>query len=551
MRQKKRPGKIPGSGKILLCFLLINFYPLSADNPVPVLELPFADGDARYFFSADNTIYFGNHQDRTLYRLSDEYKPEKIEDMAGWYILDATLFHNRFIYCSRNRVLYKENNRVVTIEIPGAQNLVSLTNSADELFVLDGKSETSGPSILVCDQNFKVRERFSCPTRNPLDIHWHDGSLWIYDQLDKCVHRFDPKAKKESARIFTGVGHSWSRGILIVNDVLYVHDRVLSSLVPVFWKQVGNITYSCFQRTDYTFLQMTGNQSPTKLVNANFIIPVPADSSRVKYTNWRWSQDPSVQKSDVFGQSLAFFNGIRIAPGVKHSLAYTATVESAAVQYLIEEVPLASLKDIPAEIRQKYLSSDSYFPLDNVDLQRTAKQARLNKNGSEPNGVWGLIENLVTYIIDRLDYTMDDKWESAPMVLANGSGSCSEYSFLFSALARLSGIPTRLVGGFFTDSGSLHRWTEVWYPDTGWVPVDVTRIDADDVASRDWENFFGLPAEQIPLSVIGNPDASDLGVNFYINRIFSGAERESQTDITVQSSDPLESVINIKLTILP
>lgn len=79
------------------------------------------------------------------------------------------------------------------------------------------------------------------------------------------------------------------------------------------------------------------------------------------------------------------------------------------------------------------------------------------------------------------DYT-HDKIEPAPFkgytdaltALRLGQASCNGKSRLFAALARLNGIPTRLVGGVILENGSKrtsHQWVESWIGGH-WVPFD-------------------------------------------------------------------------------
>jgi len=72
-------------------------------------------------------------------------------------------------------------------------------------------------------------------------------------------------------------------------------------------------------------------------------------------------------------------------------------------------------------------------------------------------------------------YIEEDR--GALYALRNKRGDCTEYMYLFSALARSQGIPTRGVGGFvIADDAVLkardfHNWAEV-YLDRKWRVVD-------------------------------------------------------------------------------
>jgi len=72
---------------------------------------------------------------------------------------------------------------------------------------------------------------------------------------------------------------------------------------------------------------------------------------------------------------------------------------------------------------------------------------------------------------------------SASEILEAGSGVCSDYSILYTALLRAAGIPARLAAGIpvytmlYEPGKELdigHAWVEVKIPGYGWVPVDIT-----------------------------------------------------------------------------
>ncbi|MEK6891711.1 MAG: transglutaminase-like domain-containing protein [Nanoarchaeota archaeon] len=71
--------------------------------------------------------------------------------------------------------------------------------------------------------------------------------------------------------------------------------------------------------------------------------------------------------------------------------------------------------------------------------------------------------------------------QKASEVLKSRQGVCGDISSLFMALARSVGIPARFVSGIaytnsdlFPEKWGAHGWAEVYFPDYGWVPFDVT-----------------------------------------------------------------------------
>jgi len=68
--------------------------------------------------------------------------------------------------------------------------------------------------------------------------------------------------------------------------------------------------------------------------------------------------------------------------------------------------------------------------------------------------------------------------QSSSWVLRNKQGVCDEITGLFISLCRSVGIPARFVSGsvYTEELGDWgnHGWAEVYFPDYGWIPVDVT-----------------------------------------------------------------------------
>jgi transglutaminase-like putative cysteine protease len=93
---------------------------------------------------------------------------------------------------------------------------------------------------------------------------------------------------------------------------------------------------------------------------------------------------------------------------------------------------------------------------------------------------------------------------SAVDVLRNRKAECQGHAYLFAALARAAGIPTRIVNGLVyseAHAGFLfHTWNEAWIAGRGWRPVDATfgqpHADATHVKLVEGET----PGELVPLA---------------------------------------------------
>ncbi len=502
----------------------------NAYNPVPAdgsyhyeYSLPFIESNARGFFTYQDRLFILDYPERTLYD-TEGTRLFKVEDMKGWYVRDVVWFGDRPLYCSRNRVLYKQEGKVRVVPIDGAETLESITTDGTELYLLD----VSSNEIVVLDSDYYVIRRMQCTTRRPVDIAYHEGSLWLLDLSDRCVHQIEKDTGQTLLKIQAGLRGS-SKGLVFIGNEFYVHDAETSSLRLVCWDKVGSAVLSCHHPVQYQFVQDSWNESETNTCTASFFVPLPPSLMHQSLGELQWSETPNYFMIDRYNQILAVFENILIPPQGYHRLSYVTEAQMSAIQYELPELPLESLEDIPSEIAMTYLVNEDMYSLDAWNIRQAALAARDDFAGNPPQNVKGLIENIVDFVLDNLSYVLDSRWDNADVVLDRGEGSCSEYSFLFSALCRLNGIPTRLVGGIgLKDMGvtnGWHRWTDVWYPTIGWIPLDVTKIDADNPDSYDYEFLFGLPGYMMTFSTLGGDDPEALGREYFIRRYYQGGQR--------------------------
>ncbi len=86
------------------------------------------------------------------------------------------------------------------------------------------------------------------------------------------------------------------------------------------------------------------------------------------------------------------------------------------------------------------------------------------------------------WVRNNIDYNLStltaEVVQKSSWVLENKQGVCDELTNLFISMMRSLGIPARFVSGLaYTNLGHTwgsHGWAEVYFPDKGWVPFDVT-----------------------------------------------------------------------------
>ncbi len=111
--------------------------------------------------------------------------------------------------------------------------------------------------------------------------------------------------------------------------------------------------------------------------------------------------------------------------------------------------------------------------------------------GDEKNPVLAA-RKLYDWTLNNIDYWVKDPKNkkaspvgSSRYCLETKTGNCTDFHSLWTALARASGIPTRMVYGAFFKlelagidaDQSYHCWPEFYAPGIGWVPHDVAVAD--------------------------------------------------------------------------
>ena len=113
--------------------------------------------------------------------------------------------------------------------------------------------------------------------------------------------------------------------------------------------------------------------------------------------------------------------------------------------------------------------------------------------GEEKNSYF-IARKIFDHVRKSLTYKLEGGWNTAPMVLERGTGSCSEYSFCFIALCRAAGLPARYVGALVVHgdeanpNDSFLRRSKVCLPNYGWGSMD-PQVRAKIETFGEWEYF--------------------------------------------------------------
>ncbi|NMB74114.1 MAG: transglutaminase [Myxococcales bacterium] len=342
--------------------------------------------------------------------------------------------------------------------------------------------------------------------------------LWVADRLTDKLYALEPEAGEVVVTLAAPGPHpsglAWDgKNLLLVDyqtDTIYVllrddNDPIESSAAVERW---------------VVFSHQVRNFGPDAVVDLESLLSLPGDTtSQTLLAPPAFSPAGPEMASDQFGQKAARFRVALLPAGQTAESRIKVRVRTRDVRYHIYPEKVSSAWNIPPELRRLYLADSSKLDIANPVIVKAVAEAV----GKEKNPYW-IARRIYRYIHQRMHYERVGGWDTAPQVLARGSGSCSEYTFVFMAMCRTAGIPARYAGSVVMrqDEASyddvFHRWVEIWLPPYGWIPVDPSRGDKASEAER--ADAFGHLTNDFLITTLGGGGSTLLDWNYNANERF-------------------------------
>jgi hypothetical protein len=171
---------------------------------------------------------------------------------------------------------------------------------------------------------------------------------------------------------------------------------------------------------------------------------------------------------------------------------------------------------------------------------------------SNTNDLYHAVYNIAEWVHNNIQYkfTSSQKPQSATSVLSSKRGKCDELTALFVSMVRSVGIPARFISGYaynenmhvFEQRWTGHSWAQVYFPNVGWVPFDVTErqygyVDAGHVMLCVSLDAYQEDIEYVAHGVDFEPKADDLNVVVEPNGIISKTCRDIDIGLNVQAKE--------------
>ena len=416
----------------------------------------------------------------------------------------------------------KDNVVVNTIPAPSASPL-GLAWDGKYLWCADNRSDEI---IQFSTSDGTTIRSIKSPATDPNGLAWDGKYLWVSDRIKDEIYMVDPETG--CVLIITQAPGPYTNSLCFDGKFLWAGDYQNDMIYQL--KVNDDVAYRTYneKKSKVTFTYLITNFGPgaVKTMDVHFSEPV----NRVNQViNGKITYSPEYTKivTDKWGQRTMLFSFSGLKAGEQKEFKMTSHVTTYDVRYFIYPDKVKPLSSIPDSIKNKYLINDEKFKFDDPFIQKSLKEAL----GDEKNPYW-MARKLYNYIIDKMHYEMTGGWNTAPTVLERGSGSCSEYSFVYISMCRAAGLPARYVGSVVIrgDDASLddvfHRWVEVYLPGYGWIPVDPS--GGDKTLARDQADSFGGLSNRFYITTQSGGGSETMGWTYNCNEFYT---TDPQTNI--------------------
>ncbi len=472
-----------------------------------------------------------------------------------------------------------------TLEAPGYAPS-GLAWDGKRLWILDATDK----AVYALNPESGITERaLALDLDTPEGLAWDGTALWVADAKAGLISRLDDQDGTTYASFPSPLAGRKSQeiGLAFTGKVLYVSDRTADTIYRVdagtgavldyfpspgpypagiawdgrylwcadyetrmVYKLVATATApyvaSAPKKETMRYQEAWRNFGPGVVKTLEVFLAVPEDLPYQKLlAPIVFDPKPAGFVTDQWGQRCARFFFKDIQPGQVVSAVMTVEAELRKVRWFVDPDAVGRLEDIPADIVKTYTQDNSKLVTTDPVIQKALKEAL----GGERNPYW-MARKINRYIQDKMHYELTGGWNVAPVVLARGSGSCSEYTFVMLSMCHAAGLPARYAGSIVIrgDDASrddvFHRWVEVYLPNYGWFPVDPSGGDSPVPAEQ--AAYFGGLDNRFLITTHGAGDSSALGWDYNSNASWTGRGRVKLMQLKVGDWVPMGKTYEVR-----
>jgi hypothetical protein len=417
-----------------------------------------------------------------------------------------------------NGIIYRidpvSGNILQTLDAP-SKSPVGLAYDGQYLWCID---DLSNEIIQFSPIDGTTINSFSSPSTNSSGLVFDGKYLWSCDRDRDEIYMIDPASGR--VIIITASPGPYPAGVCYDGKNLWNIDYQTDKLYKLTIQDEQKFTRAKERQGRVIFTHQVKNFGPGMVTTADLHIAIPVNRDNQELLGEpSFNMLPADFVTDRWGQKTAHFHFDNIKAGETKTVEMTTTAKTWEVRYFIFPDRVGSLDEMPKDL-SNYLEDNEKFQITHPVIRSAVK----NVVGDQKNPYW-IVRDIFDYINANMYYEMTGGWNTAPTVITRGSGSCSEYAFVFIAMCRAAGIPARYAGSVVVrgEDASMddvfHRWAEVYLPGYGWIPVDPSRGDQD--WPRDQAAAIGSVSGTLLITTQSGGGSETLGWTYNSNQFWT------------------------------
>lgn len=412
------------------------------------------------------------------------------------FITTGLAWDGEYLWCigaEENRIYCLNTETEITvksIESP-AVSPQGLAWDGESLWISDDRSDIIAS---VSTEDGTTIKEFPSPSGSPQGLAWDGKYLWCADRIENRIYMIETEYGEVLLSVTAPGEHA--RGLASIGGDLWNADYQNDKLYKLVVDDGVQVKAEDTKTLELRLTSEFRNYGPGEVKTADIYFAIPVDRPNQKIIGEiEFDIKPSDFVEDRWGQKFAHFRWNNPLLAERKQVAMTVKAEISDARWFVFPEKVGKLEDIPKDIRKKYLVDEDKYRIYDPVIRKAVKEAVVE----EQNPYW-IMRNIYRYVREHMFYELAGGWNVAPAILERGNGSCSEYSFVFIAMCRAAGLPTRYVGSVAVrgDDAStddvFHRWCECYLPNYGWVPIDPSGGDQDKPARV--AEYFGHVANR-------------------------------------------------------
>ncbi|MDD5651465.1 MAG: transglutaminase-like domain-containing protein [Candidatus Nanoarchaeia archaeon] len=274
------------------------------------------------------------------------------------------------------------------------------------------------------------------------------------------------------------------------------------------------------------------NPTTNSLIAELSIYPIQTEMQRV--SNLTYISDPTAVVQLTSDKIIYQWN--EVSNSVKMGLTANIHVKN--------EVPKID-KKIPFPIQNiNYTFLPYTQPAEYIDLNDDIKN-QANELVSGEDDLYSAVYKLADWTAKNVQYNLStltaEAVQKSSWVFVNKRGVCDEITNLFISMCRSVGVPARFVSGVvysnIDDKWGNHGWAEVYFPNYGWIPFDVTYQQYGWIDPSHIILDYSVDSVTPSLTLSGSMHNSQFGdtkLNIYTNLVAKSEQRSDLVNMDLE-----------------